>query len=302
MKNIEFEYAVTHGGMAHRDDFISTCILFAKGIISLKRKFPTEEELENKKVLVFDVGGKYEIESNNFDHHQFETDEEPRCALTLLLQYFDLYDSFKLCYKWLNQTEKLDVKGPNFLSNELGCKAEDIYSIMGAIENPIINMFTEFKEIDSNMWIYKLMKKLGHAYINKANEFKEVYDHLEKSDDTKVYALNDMLDVLIYSPDFKYNIYQTLNEHVARLNPKNGYNIIAVIFKDDRGEGYKLLRLYDNPNIDFNLIEDKEGLKFVHKNGFVAVTKELDLNYALECCKNAMIVTSVKKYMDSINI
>ena len=281
--------AITHGGYAHRDDFISACILFAKGVVSIDRRNPTQEELNDKSVLVFDVGREYDVEKLNFDHHQFPEDQVPTCALSLILKYFGLYESFTECFNWLKETEYLDVKGPFYLAKEMGCKGDDIRSLTSAVEDEVIQLFGKMNHVDNGMWIYKMMRSLGNSYINRANEFKEVYDYLDVSDEVKVITLDDDLNLhaLFYPTTYRWNPFIAFDEHIRRLKGK-GYNVVVSISKDERIDGFRLYRVNDNPHIDFNLISDKSELHFVLYNGFFAITKTLDFYSAVSHCVAAI--------------
>ena len=54
--------------------------------------------------------GKNINKLSNFDHHQFNRNDEPACALTLLLKGIDIYEEANLGFRWLNVTEKFDSK------------------------------------------------------------------------------------------------------------------------------------------------------------------------------------------------
>lgn len=59
-----FNRIVTHGGAAHRDEFIAVCIAYARhgAIEAVYRREPTEAEMEDPTCLVLDVGGRMEPE------------------------------------------------------------------------------------------------------------------------------------------------------------------------------------------------------------------------------------------------
>ena len=286
---LHIDKAITHGGYAHRDDFISSCILFAHGVTSIERRDPTQKELEDKNILVFDVGSEYDVEKLNFDHHQFTGDKSPTCALSLILQYLDLYESFTECFDWMKQTEYIDVKGHFSFAKEIGCKGKDIQSLLSPIEYEILRLFGELNHIDNGMWIYKMMRNLGTSYVNKAKEFKEVYDYLGVSDEVKIISLDNELNihVLFYPVSFRWSPFIALDAHVKRLKAQ-GYNVVAFISKDVRSEGFRLGRINDSTHIDFNLIQNRDGIQFIHSNGFMAITKSLDFYQALECCIQAV--------------
>jgi uncharacterized UPF0160 family protein len=72
MRHQKFSKIVTHAGTHHADEVLAIATVFEfVGKLPIERKNEvTVEELENKEVLVFDIGGRYEPENGNFDHHQ----------------------------------------------------------------------------------------------------------------------------------------------------------------------------------------------------------------------------------------
>ena len=51
---------------------------------------------------------------------------------------------------------------------------------------------------------------------------------------------------------------------------------------DDRGPGLSMMRIKDDPRIDFRRIAGQPGVGFVHANGFLGKTVERDFGKALE--------------------
>lgn len=85
---------VSHKAPRHLDDFLA--IAYLKALYpeaEIEFVYPqgvSEEYLKDPQVVVIDVGGKYEPELNNFDHHQ---DKELPCSLVLFLKKIGLYQN-----------------------------------------------------------------------------------------------------------------------------------------------------------------------------------------------------------------
>ena len=47
---------ITHPGSAHKDDFLACCVLIAESPVSIHRKDPDSEDLDDSSVAVIDVG------------------------------------------------------------------------------------------------------------------------------------------------------------------------------------------------------------------------------------------------------
>ena len=92
---------ITHPGSAHKDDFLACCVLIAESPVSIHRKDPDSEDLDDSSVAVIDVGDRHEPNNKNFDHHQFPRDRVPTCSLSLVLQDLGLYDDARSFCDWL---------------------------------------------------------------------------------------------------------------------------------------------------------------------------------------------------------
>ena len=67
------EKIITHAGQFHADELlaIATVESFIGGKLPIERKFQiTQEENENPYYLILDIGGKFQPNLGNFDHHQ----------------------------------------------------------------------------------------------------------------------------------------------------------------------------------------------------------------------------------------
>ena len=104
---------ITHPGGAHKDDFLACSVLLSNHSVSIFRRDPTEQELEDPEVAVVDIGHQHDPQLNNFDHHQLPRDHEPTCALSLVLQKFEIYEDTKEFCSWLETTEWFDCRGPH---------------------------------------------------------------------------------------------------------------------------------------------------------------------------------------------
>ena len=63
----------------------------------------------------------------------------------------------------------------------------------------------------------------------------------------------------------------------------------VAIFHDNRGPGLTLLRLRDDPRINFTRVKDDAEVSFAHAGGFIVKTKTKDLNEAWRLIEGAYI-------------
>lgn len=268
----EITKIVTHPGHAHRDDFLSVCFVLAlcsqeKNIPTVERRDATSSDLNDPSVIVIDVGEKYQPELNNFDHHQFDRNSDPVCALTLVLQKMTIYEEANRGFRWLNVTEKFDSKGPFYVANEIGIEWNKISdATFSPIEEVILHMFSKLKKNTKTM--SKLMITIGNELLNTLEQFTGRWQQLSDSITTSLVYGNEVVFSLGILGDNDPTF--ALNAYVAENYP----NAVATITHDDRGDGYCLFRLNDSPKIDFSKIEKDERILFAHKNGFVAKTHD----------------------------
>jgi hypothetical protein len=264
---------VVHPGGGHRDDFLFVCFVLAmckehQGVVpSVHRRDPTEEELRNPYVVVGDVGERHEPELSNFDHHQFDRDHAPTCALTLLLKDMTIYEEATRGFRWLDSTEKFDSKGPFFVANEIGVEWNKISDVtFSPIEEAVIHMFSTHHSHERDEMMLTLMTAIGSELLKTLELFTNRWQELSKTTiRCKAFGNEVVLSVDIKGdedPAF------ALNAYVNEVYP----NAVVTVTNDDRGDGLCLFRLNDSPKIDFSLIENDERVLFAHKNGFVAKT------------------------------
>lgn len=263
---------VTHSGHAHRDDFLSVCFTLAmcaseKNYPKLVRGDPTQDDLNDPNVVVLDVGEQHQPELSNFDHHQFDRNSEPMCALTLILQNMTIYEEANRGFRWLNVTEKFDSKGPHYVANEIGVEWNKISdATFSPIEEVILHRFSKFTEFNPKSSIYILMTTIGEELLKTLEQFTSRYQQLSNSITTSSINGNEIVFSLGILGDEDPTF--ALSSYVAENYP----NAVVTITHDDRGNGYCLFRLNDSSKIDLSQIESDERVLFAHKNGFVAKT------------------------------
>jgi len=261
----QYRYAVTHPGRAHRDDFLSSCLVFALGLVDeIHRRQPTSAELEDDKILVFDVGDRHEPALGNFDHHQFSRDAEPACALSLLTEHYG-HDGLALL-PWYNSTVTLDSKGPMALAAQLGLERLPV-ELESPIEKVLLYIFSDLHSVNNRFAtaaIGLLMQTIGGRIVDQAEELRA---NLKRCRDTSVRFDVSGLPVLL--------VHDSKGAKAIKEFMQTGPRDCAItITPDDRGPGWSLFRVDDHPAVDFLKLKDHEAITFAHANGFIAKTKE----------------------------
>ena len=256
---------ITHPGKAHFDEFFAICILFvlADRCIEIERKDPTEEELNDPNIIVVDVGMKLQPELNNYDHHQ---EKELECAYVQVAKYFGVEDLLSKI-RWFYLKSIYDTKGPYEVSKYVMSQLDTHY-LNGPLESFMIDRFAKFPNDPA---IQDIMRSFGRRAFGQALDFDERFKFY---DSCKIEIFNRYKNVIFIPDDSIFGLDEW--EINKQKNDKTFDGLDAAVYHDDRGEGWTLLRLNNSGIIDFTKIadEDKNKMKFIHHNGFLAKTHD----------------------------
>ena len=301
---------ITHGGNAHLDDLMACAIALvdrtwgylenghdvslvralckASDDVVIERRDPTEDELANPHVLVLDVGGHYRPDLGNFDHHQLPCGTE-ESAMSLYAASIGLpngnfdgtaeyvpgsaeYPGDSLAsfledaYPWFRTRVMLDACGPFATAKEKLVRWAVVEQFLGPCEDVILRTFENVEpeaRVNVVMPLAEMILRRHAAWERVVARVK--YDHPRWADDKFTIAdftEADPADVEACSDMF--------TRHVTGV----------AVFHDNRGEGLTLLRLHDDPRIDFTRVKNSPEVAFCHAGGFIVKTKSKDLNMA----------------------
>lgn len=269
---------VTHPGRAHKDDFLAVALLLARARVPVERREPRESDLEDAEVAVVDVGGRHEPELLNFDHHQFDRDVTPLCAISLVLQHYGLYEAAKRFCDWLTFAEWMDVRGPNVTAGWLGVTREQMARLNSPIDVTLINRFARSESLQPGEVLHEVIGWLGEELIEFLENAKLrsawVAEHAEHW--TLKGKGNAVIEVL-FLPRGEDNLEDASGAMAqwVRENDMGGL-MHVLVYPDRRGTGYGLARYEDHPAVDFRRVEGAEGVHFVHASGFLCKTTHTD--------------------------
>ena len=260
---------ITHPGTAHFDDFFAISLVLAVNndvIYKIDRRHPTEEELANPEIWVIDVGKKLEPDLKNFDHHQ-STDTP--ASFMLVADHLGLTPILSIT-PWWEFKDKFDRFGPFRVAVEMG-----IENLLPFV-NPIEAWFLELFEQNPNE-IYHLLRSFGQNVIKGAKSLSSQFEFWTTSE--KCIVKNKIVLIGLT------NDSTGVQRFSSRMNPPAE---ISVTY-DGRGEGWRLARLNEAMGVDFSKLEGDEKIKFAHKTGFIAKTKQrIPLNELLELVEKAI--------------
>ena len=246
---------ITHSGTAHRDEFLACSILLASYNVSeIERKTEvSESELANSTIAVVDVGGSFDLELNNFDHHH---DENLPCSLhlvaTAVFGRSDLSDVFV----WWENVNVQDTEGFPTLARNYGLEPKQLQELMDPIGALLLKAFEEQSYFTKEHWLYWAMKAIGNNLIDAVNKFEK---HLSAM------RIDEYEGIKV--------AFTTLKSNIARFSfaRKNGLKIIVA--PNERGKGFTLTRVDDAEGIDFRWCQGMENITFIHPNGFMCVVE-----------------------------
>ena len=264
---------VTHPGGAHKDDFLACAVLLSKYPVSIFRREPSEEELANPEVAVVDIGHRFESELNNFDHHQFDRELEPTCALSLVLQKIGIYEDSKEFCSWLETTEWFDCRGPNETAKWLGVEREAMAKLNSPLDVSMFQAFSRQSEHHSGEPVWEMMKMIGADLVNyvtglrsRMNQVAEVEEIWELGEGTEFFKV-------AFVPRTDPAIEDASGGLAWRIKELGlEEEVVAMVYPDSRGTGYGMRRYNDNPSMDFFLLLQEPEVHFTHNRGFIAKT------------------------------
>ena len=243
------EYIITHGGMAHRDDFLAVSLALAlNGTVPVLRRNPMDDELNNPDVLVLDVGGQYDPALNNFDHHQLDGQDEIALTLYAKANGIDLS-----VYDWAALSVVQDNRGPGAAAAFLGIPSEAYRQCASPIEQAILRKFA-----DDPSSLNILMWAVGTGILQYIEDIERQSTWLLDQE------LEDVNGVAVLDATTFDGIIS-----VKALKCVGLYPDIIVSTVDDRGPGVTLYRTPLCEDIDLHLLNGVPTVMFAHKSGFL---------------------------------
>ncbi len=264
---------LTHPGGAHKDDLLAVCVLIAKHGAPVVRRDPSAEEIEDPGVAVVDVGGVHDPDRSNFDHHHFDRDHPPTCALSLVLDAFGLYeDALHFC-DWLEPAEWFDSRGPNKTADWLGVPRRAISQLNSPIDITLLRRFAAKSELDAGDPIYDYMRLVGEDLLEYLRVARERIDFVEEHSErwSIPHGAETIEAVFLPRTDPPSDEPSTAVGNFIRAKGLSD-TIAAVVYPDRRGEGFGIGRYEDHPKLDFSRVEAEPDVRFAHKSGFMCKT------------------------------
>ncbi len=288
---IEIQHIITHPGGAHKDELLACAVLLHFHPVEILRRDPAQNELEDPRIVVIDIGHEHAPEKSNFDHHQFPKDHVPTCSLSLVLQHVGLYEDARRFCDWMETLEWFDSKGAISTAKWLGTSFENLRKLNSPIDVSLLRWFAASEVHKPGEPVWELLRKTGSDLVqylqNMHQRMEFIATHSEvwelpvqgKSSDRLRLLFLPRTTPLPEDPSLGLSLY--MDCHQPKLQ--------ALIYPDRRGEGYGLSRYHDNPNFDFSKISDEPEVHFAHARGFLAKTSATAKSRLLELAAKSVV-------------
>lgn len=281
---------VVHGGNAHLDEVVACSLALVaeyhcktiptmNAMPTIARRGPTAEELEDPMVLVLDVGGRHEPAKGNYDHHQMPRENRDSAMVllakdTCLPDGTDLATVMKKLFPWFEARSIVDCQGPFAAAKEAGVEWKTVDKFRGPAEDMLLKAFVDATDKDR----YKVVEPLAYMIIDAIRGYDKLLRLRNSFVDENGESLDDTLKrlgVYAVAEDFRGidgKLIDTAGDVVL-----DECRAEIVVFDDNRGDGWTVLRRNDSPKFDFAKCAEIPGVLFAHKGGFIAKTKEKDV-------------------------
>ncbi len=265
---------LTHPGSAHQDDFLACCVLLARHPADIHRREPTPEDLDSPLVRVVDTGGRHEPDLGNFDHHQFDRDHPPVCALSLVLQDFGLYEDALLFCDWLETAEWFDARGPETTAARLGVDRVTLARLNSPVTGSLLRRFSRSAHLPPGDALWEIMRGIGEDLVSYLDAMRERLSFLERHGELWSIPVPsaDPLEALFVPRTEPLPDDPSLGLERFLVETGASERVVALVYPDRRGSGYGLSRHRDSSRLDFCRLENESDVHFAHRQGFVAKT------------------------------
>lgn len=281
---------VVHAGNAHLDELTACAVAIAVQKIGwpkvdwnlapvIERHDPSVGELEDPEVLVLDVGGRYEPEKSNFDHHQLPR-ENRESAMVLFTKNIGLPDGGSLdvdnlavvmdkLFPWFTTRSVVDCQGPFAAAKEAGVEWKTVDRFRGPAEDLLLAAFVNATDEKRYEVVTPLAEMIVDAYT-AYDELCRLANGFVDECGESLHGTLKRLGVDAVAVDFRGVDGKLVDAAGDAVLDEFGAEI--VVFDDNRGDGWTVLRRNDSPKFDFAKCADIPGVLFAHKGGFIAKT------------------------------
>ena len=248
---------ITHDGLFHSDEVFAVALLmlFHKeiNIIRTRDAGILERGVKDPDIYVLDVGGDYNPEMRNFDHHQYKVTEN-KSAVSLLFE--SLFPDFKTDRELLMLNDRL-IKG---ISDwDLGYAQRDLTG------KPLYlpQLISNFNRYNTDNQDAQFIKAADFAYVVLANEINTAKEIVKAE---KIWKKKQVLN----------NDTVLLNEYCVFWRTIQGEKTKYKYVVQPDNKNWMVLSVNSNKHPLPFVDKKTKGLVFQHKQNFITVFDSLD--------------------------
>lgn len=276
---MSYSLILTHPGGSHKDEFLACCLLISVHQVSVVRREPTQEDLDNPSTAVVDVGGEHEPARGNFDHHQFPKDHPPMCALSLVMMDMGIYEDALAFCDWMEPAEWFDTRGPVETARWLGVERDLLSRLQSPVDLSLLRRFASTTQLNPGDTLWEAMKWVGDDLLAYLRNLRERLDYISRN--AQIWEIPHVAGTLrvLAMPRIEplpEEPSSGMGRYIKTL-PPDEQTIAGLVYPDRRGTGFALSRHNDHPGLDFTRIHDEVDVHFAHARGFVAKTSATDV-------------------------
>jgi uncharacterized UPF0160 family protein len=250
-----FTTVITHDTAFHADEIIAVALLREAGyqfeIIRTRDPKVLAEAVSDKNILVLDVGGVYDPEMLNFDHHQ---NKDLLSAAGLVYGYFKNQicpiDAQPYFERFISSIDVMDTNRDNIfeLWSTLPKGFKNTSGILGGFNRDMTDAAMQYKQF---------MKATDIAQEIISNE---IHSSVKKAKSESDYQFRTVLDNNVAVFDQFSTVWKDKKEHIFAVLP--------------HANGWQLQTIDTNVAVVPEHITQLDGFVFRHISGFMAVVKE----------------------------
>jgi len=278
---------ITHSGIAHLDDFLSTCLILYKddSVDEIVRQdVVSEEDLYNKSIWKVDISERYDSSIKTFDHHQEGMND---CAFFLLLKYWEVWEKVIEVYSWVPSVVEIDTLGLGYFLANNRISYKIFFQLDSFVERTFIELFQRVRVInkEKNQLLLLIMRQIGKQFFKGIDSYQKLQNNFESQVNIISISRSGMeedltkgIPVLMYltkKPEYSSHLFTFFRNYKSKILPGHRGSWIAA-FSYDRPENSIYLKRYGNPShIDFSRIRSLKKTNFAHEKGFVAIVENM---------------------------
>lgn len=275
---------ITHPGNAHFDDLFSVCLVIYKcsidqdlaNITEVHRRKPEPQEMENSRIWKLDVGGKFNPELKQFDHHlhisqsaeltPMQRDLSKNCTFSLLLKEWGMWERAIKLFRWLPTAMKMDAQGPKKVVEELNISFNALAKLGSFIESNFLKLFQKYEVLYSSDTFFFFLHYFGKQFFEQLSTY---YDLLTEIENNVEYMSVKDVPIIRYLQNEQH--LNTIKKILSQKKEERWGEGGVVIYPNNRPPGsIAVMRYDDDERVDFTRIKDHKHVIFAHSNGFFA--------------------------------